>query len=32
MLKFREITEADNAMVAAIIRDNLKQFKGKNDI
>jgi len=26
MLKFREITEADNAVVATIIRDNLKQF------
>ena len=27
MLKFREMTEADNAAVAALIRDNLKQFK-----
>ncbi len=25
--KFREITEADNAAVAALVRDNLKQFK-----
>ena len=27
MIKFREMTEADNAVVAAIVRDNLKQFK-----
>lgn len=26
MMKYREITEADNAAIAAIIRDNLKQF------
>ena len=26
MLKYREITEADNAAVAALVRDNLKQF------
>ena len=26
MIKYREITEADNASVAALIRDNLKQF------
>lgn len=26
MIKYREITETDNAAVAAIVRDNLKQF------
>ncbi len=26
MLKYREITESDNAAVAALVRDNLKQF------
>ncbi len=26
MLKYREITEADNEVVATLIRDNLKQF------
>ena len=26
MFKYREITEADNAAVAALVRDNLKQF------
>ena len=25
MIKYREITETDNAAVAAIVRDNLKQ-------
>lgn len=27
MIKFREITEADNAAVAALVRNNLEQFK-----
>ncbi len=27
MLKYREMTEADNVAVAAIVSDNLKQFK-----
>ena len=27
MLKFREITKADNAAVAALVRDNLVQYK-----
>ncbi len=26
MIKYREMTEADNAAVAALVRDNLKQF------
>ncbi len=26
MIKYREITEADNAAVAALVRDNLEQF------
>ena len=26
MLQYREMTEADNAAVAALVRDNLKQF------
>ena len=26
MLRYREMTEADNAAVAALVRDNLKQF------
>ena len=26
MLKFREMTEADNESIAALVRDNLKQF------
>ena len=26
MVRFREMTEADNAAVAALVRDNLKQF------
>ena len=26
MYNFREITEADNAVVAALVRDNLRQF------